>query len=45
MHEDLESFIMKHKKDHVRLNTASLEVTQDMSKIVSQTLKINEFIE
>jgi len=36
VHQDFESFLNKHKKEHTSLNMRLLKVTEDMSQVVAQ---------
>lgn len=45
VHQDFESFLNKHKKEHTSLNMRVLKVTEDMSQVVSQLQTVRSAVE
>jgi len=45
VHQDFESFLNKHKKEHTSLNMRVLKVTEDMSQVVSQVQTMRQAVE
>jgi hypothetical protein len=45
VHQDFESFLNKHKKEHTSLNMRLLKVTEDMSQVVAQVNTVRQTVE
>lgn len=45
VHQDFESFLNKHKKEHTSLNMRVLKVTEDMNQVVTQTQQVKSAVE
>ena len=45
VHQDFESFLNKHKKEHTNLNMRVLKVGEDMSQLVSQLASTKSAVE
>ena len=45
VHQDFESFLNKHKKEHTSLNMRVLKVTEDMSQVVTQVQTVRQAVE
>lgn len=45
VHQDFESFLNKHKKEHTNLNMRVLKVTEDMGSVVTQIGPIKAAVE
>ncbi len=45
VHQDFETFLNKHKKEHTSLNMRVLKVTEDMSQVVQQTQTVRQAVE
>lgn len=45
VHQDFESFLNKHKKEHTGLNMRMLKVTEDMSQVIGQVSTVRTTVE
>jgi len=45
VHQDFESFLNKHKKEHTGLNMRMLKVSEDMSQVIGQVSSVRGAVE